>query len=93
MPDRTPYIFAYDIGCPTRQRHARKLLRGYSHGGQQSMFECWLTPGEFRHVLAMLASTLHPEADRLHVFRLTPASDPRLLGRAKASLHAPLLVI
>lgn len=93
MPERTPYIIAYDIACPVRQRKARKLLRGYASSGQKSMFECWLTRAEFRHVLGVLAATLHPEVDRLHVFRLTGQTEPRLLGRAKALSYAPLLMI
>lgn len=93
MPERTPYIIAYDIGCPVRQRHVRKLLRGYACGGQLSMFECWLTQAEFRHVLGVLTATLHPELDRLHIFRLTQNTEPRLLGKAKTLSHAPLLMI
>lgn len=93
MPERTPYIIAYDIGCPSRQRYARKLLRGYASGGQLSMFECWLTLAEFRYVLNVLTATLDPEMDRLHIFRLTQNTEPRLLGKAKALSHAPLLII
>lgn len=93
MPRRTPYIIAYDISCPTRQRHARELLRGYASGGQYSMFECWLTATEYRHVKNTLEQTLHPATDRLHIFRLTEQTEPRLLGKAKTLIHAPLLVI
>lgn len=93
MPRREPYIIAYDISDPKRQHRIRKLLRGYSTGGQKSLFECWLTAGEYNRIQQTLADQLHPETDRLHIFHITENTEARLLGKAKALAGQALMIL
>ena len=93
MPHREPYIIAYDISCPRRQHRARKLLRGYSTGGQKSLFECWLTQKELQNLYATLSAELQTQTDRLHIFHLTENTEARLLGKAQALANITLLMI
>ena len=84
MPHRTPYLIAYDISD----------TQGYTTGGQQSLFCCWLSDAEYRR-LYTIPPQLDPATDRLHIFRVTEQTETRLLGKAKAAspADAPLLII
>lgn len=93
MPHRTPYIIAYDISCPKRQHRIRKLLRGYSTGGQKSLFECWLSNKELHNIQQTLRDKLQPDTDRLHIFHITEQTQARLLGKAKALANQTLMII
>jgi len=79
---RRLFLIAYDICDPRRLSRAREFLKGYSTGGQKSLFECWLTPAEHTEVVEVLRRMIDPEADRLHVFRMDGRSEPHVLGIA-----------
>ena len=72
----------------------RRILQGYTTGGQQSLFCCWLSDAEYRR-LYTIPPQLDPATDRLHIFRVTEQTETRLLGKAKAAspADAPLLII
>lgn len=82
MTDRNLYIAAYDIASPRRLRAALKLLKGHATGGQKSVFECFLTPAERRHLLDNMREVICPEEDRFLMVRLDPRSHVHTLGIA-----------
>ncbi|GAB4390164.1 MAG: CRISPR-associated endonuclease Cas2 [Thermodesulfovibrionales bacterium] len=80
--ERTLYIVAYDIAGQRRLNRVRYFLKGYSTGGQKSVYECFLTDGELRVVRKELSRLILGEEDRVHIFRLDGRSEPHVLGIA-----------
>lgn len=80
--NRRYYLFAYDIGCPKRQAKVRRLLQGYAAGTQKSLFECYLTPEEYRKLHALISPMLG-NGDIVHSFRLPETHNIRLFGTAR----------
>jgi len=83
MKNRQLYIAAYDIRDNKRLRLALRVLRGYASGGQKSVFECFLTPAEKKHLLDEIAQVIAPE-DRFFLLRLDARSRVITLGKAVA---------
>lgn len=67
---RRLYIIAYDITEPKRLQRVSYFLKGFSTGGQKSVYECFLTEGELRYVLRRLEDLIYGPEDRVHVFCL-----------------------
>jgi CRISPR-associated protein Cas2 len=82
MSDRDLYIAAYDIRSHRRLCAALKLVKAYATGGQKSVFECFLTPGERRRLLGDMREVIEPEEDRFLLIRLDPRSRVHTLGIA-----------
>ena len=80
--DRTLYIIAYDIRQPARLTRVCDFLKGYSTGGQKSVYECFLTDGELAYVSSKLGRLIHHGEDRVHIFQLDGRTKPHTLGRA-----------
>ncbi|RMG05274.1 MAG: CRISPR-associated endonuclease Cas2 [Nitrospirae bacterium] len=78
--DRTLYIIAYDVTEPVRLNRVRYFLKGYSTGGQKSVYECFLTDGELRFVISNLQRLIYERDDRVHIFRLDGRSRSITLG-------------
>ncbi len=64
MGDRRLYIAAYDISSNKRLRRALEILKRFASGGQKSVFECYLSDGERRHLLRDLMEILDEDEDR-----------------------------
>ncbi len=79
---RRLYLIAYDITDPGRLNRVRELLKGYSTGGQKSVYECWLSGAEVTEVLETLRRMIEPQEDRVHMVALDGRSRPHLLGIA-----------
>ncbi len=79
---RDLYIIAYDICKPKRLQRARYFLKGFSTGGQKSVFECFLTQGELREVISGMSHIIDENADRVHIFSLDGRSNPHTIGEA-----------
>jgi len=58
----------------------RHLLKGYSTGGQKSVYECFLTDGELNEVRDELEILIDEESDRVHIFTLDGRSRTHTLG-------------
>ncbi len=82
MSKRSLYIAAYDIRDPGRLRDALRVLRGYSSGGQKSVFECFLTEWEKKALIAEVGSVMDLIEDRFVLMRLDPRCRVRVLGIA-----------
>jgi CRISPR-associated protein Cas2 len=81
MP-RIVYLIAYDICEPKRLARVHRLLMGYKIGGQKSVYECWLTPGELADLRVRLEGLILPEKDRVHFLQLDPRMAMRGFGKA-----------
>lgn len=79
---RRLYIVAYDIRENRRLNNVRYFLKGYSTGGQKSVYECFLTDGELRQVTERLHNLIEEEEDRLHVFTMDGRSRTHIIGIA-----------
>jgi CRISPR-associated protein Cas2 len=79
---RTLYLIAYDIRENKRLNNVRYFLKGYSTGGQKSVYECFLTHGELRYVTERLHDMIEEEDDRLHVFTMDGRSRTHTIGIA-----------
>lgn len=79
---RSFYIIAYDISDEDRLNRVRHYLKGYSTGGQKSVFECFLTPAEVREVMRELRRLIEPAEDRVHLFIMDARSRTHTLGVA-----------
>ncbi len=79
---RRLYLIAYDITDNRRLNRVRDFLKGYSTGGQKSVYECFLTDGEVNSVASKLRMFIEPEYDRVHIFPLDGRSRTHTLGIA-----------
>ena len=79
---RDLYIVAYDICAPKRLNRVRYFLKGFSTGGQKSVFECFLTQGELREVITGISNIIDESIDRVHIFSLDGRSRSHTFGVA-----------
>lgn len=77
---RTLYLIAYDICDGRRLQQVRHFLKGYSTGGQKSVYECFLTYGELNYVQKSLQELIDDEEDRVHIFTMDGRSRTHTLG-------------
>ena len=75
--DRAWYLVCYDIRDPKRWRLVFKLLKGYGHNLQYSIFRCRLTKRQSEQLRWELATLLDP-VDSLMVASLCPDCASRL---------------
>ncbi len=80
--ERTLYLIAYDITNDGRLNHVRHFLKGYSTGGQKSVYECFLTDGELRYVKKKIERLIDEDEDRVHIFTMDGRSRTHALGIA-----------
>ena len=80
--DRTLYLVAYDITNDRRLNRVRHFLKGYSTGGQKSVYECFLTDGELRYVKKKIERLIDEDEDRVHIFTMDGRSRTHALGIA-----------
>lgn len=78
--DRTLYLIAYDIASPKRLTRMRTFLKGYSTGGQKSVYECFLTDGELAFTRRCIEDIIDPDDDRVHVFTMDARSRTHTIG-------------
>lgn len=76
------FLIAYDISKAQRRRRALKVVKGHAVGGQKSLYECWMTPGELQQAMGALRTLIDPDTDRVAVVRLDPRAAVHTLGVA-----------
>lgn len=79
---RTLYIIAYDITDQKRLGQVRYFLKGYSTGGQKSVYECFLEKEELKFIISKLKRLINPTEDRIHIFRIDGRCKVLTLGIA-----------
>lgn len=80
--NRRFYLIAYDISDEKRLNRIRYFLKGYSTGGQKSVYECFLTERELYYVQKTLKSLIDESVDRIHIFSMDARSRTHTLGIA-----------
>lgn len=80
--NRRLYLIAYDITNEKRLNRVRYLLKGYSTGGQKSVYECFLTEAELNHIYKHLKGLIAKDEDRIHIFTMDGRSKTHTLGIA-----------
>ncbi|HBE44119.1 MAG TPA: CRISPR-associated endonuclease Cas2 [Deltaproteobacteria bacterium] len=80
--NRRLYLIAYDITNDKRLNRVRYFLKGYSTGGQKSVYECFLTDGELNYVSNNLKGLIEEDEDRIHIFTMDGRSKTHTLGIA-----------
>lgn len=89
METRSLYLAAYDVADPRRLRAALELVKGYSTGGQKSVYECFLTAGGRARLLRGMALALEESEDSFFLLRLDPRARVIALGTAVEPVEAP----
>ncbi|OZB62243.1 MAG: CRISPR-associated endonuclease Cas2 [Thiomonas sp. 13-66-29] len=64
-------VMAFDVASDRRRYRLTRLLLGYGHRVQESVFEFWLDNDRLDRLLTRAAAILHPEQDRLVSYALT----------------------
>lgn len=80
--NRKLYLIAYDISDEKRLNRVRHFLKGYSTGGQKSVYECFLTEAELHFVQIKLKALIDESVDRIHIFSMDARSRTHTLGIA-----------
>jgi CRISPR-associated protein Cas2 len=80
--NRRLYLIAYDITNEKRLNRVRYLLKGYSTGGQKSVYECFLTEAELNYIYKHLKGLIAEDEDRIHIFTMDGRSKTHTLGIA-----------
>jgi CRISPR-associated protein Cas2 len=63
-------VVAYDISDDRRRLRVMKMLQGYGHHVQESVFECDLEPAVYRKMVQRLHVLVKPEADNVRFYHL-----------------------
>lgn len=82
MENRKLYVAAYDVRDEKRLRRALQIVKAYATGGQKSVFECFLTEGERRKLLADMKAALDLDVDSLLLVELDPRMEVLTYGIA-----------
>lgn len=84
------YLVTYDISNPKRWRHIFKVMKGYGHWLQLSVFQCRLTARRRTEMTLRLEEWLKPTEDHILIMDLGPADrvSPRVESLGK-SYEAP----
>ncbi|MCZ2152356.1 MAG: CRISPR-associated endonuclease Cas2 [Bryobacterales bacterium] len=80
--DRRFRIAAYDVRDPRRLQQALHVLKGYSTGGQKSVFECFLTNTHHAELLRGVRAVVDPGEDLFFTVEAQTGPAVRTLGIA-----------
>lgn len=81
MPRRF-LLAAYDVSEPRRLQQALQVLKGFSTGGQKSVFECFLSEAENSELHRAIAAVIEPHEDRFLTVNAEAGPFTRALGIA-----------
>jgi CRISPR-associated protein Cas2 len=97
MIDERLYIVTYDIGDDKRWRKVFKLMHGYGHWLQLSVFQCRLTARRRAEMARRLEELINNNADHVLILDLGPADkvEPHVesLGKVFESVKRAAVVI
>lgn len=86
-------IAAYDIREPRRLQQALHVLKGFSTGGQKSVFECFLTQADHAELLHLIDGVIDAEKDRFLTVEADPGPGVKTLGIALAPEDPPFFYV
>ncbi|MBK8972710.1 MAG: CRISPR-associated endonuclease Cas2 [Hahellaceae bacterium] len=81
--NRDLYLAAYDITEPDRLHRSLEVLKDYAGGGQDSVFECYLSDAERRELVSRMESLMDPITDRFFIIPLDARGIYKALGCAQ----------
>jgi CRISPR-associated protein Cas2 len=97
MIDERLYVVTYDIGDDKRWRKVFKLMHGYGHWLQLSVFQCRLTARRRAELARRLEELINNNADHVLILDLGPADkvDPHVesLGKTFETVKRAAVVI
>jgi CRISPR-associated protein Cas2 len=71
MNDAKWWLVCYDVHDPVRLRRTAKVLEGTGQRMQESVFRCWMTPGQMHCLRWELTEVLEP-CDEVLIIPLCP---------------------
>lgn len=74
----TLYVIAYDIPDDRRRTKVHKVLSGYGHWTQYSLFECFLTEKQYIQLRQRLERHLSPGKDSVRFYPLCATCNARV---------------
>lgn len=77
---RKGFVFMYDIACGKSRRQAAALLKEFAISSQKSLYECYLTKTELKHLIRSLKPLLGVN-DKCHYIPLSSQKGTYKLGR------------
>lgn len=86
-------IAAYDIREPKRLQQALQVLKGYSSGGQKSVFECHLTLADYGELMRDMEDVIDAEVDRFLTVEVGTGAAVRTMGIAVAPEDPPFFYV
>lgn len=66
----TLYVIAYDISSDRRRTQIHKILSGFGHWTQFSLFECYLTEKQYLQLRRKLEQHLQMDEDSVRFYTL-----------------------
>jgi CRISPR-associated protein Cas2 len=70
-------VVCYDIADNKRRYRIARALEGYGLRVQESVIECWLTPGQLMELRRKLKNLMRESEDRIVYYTLRPADRQR----------------
>lgn len=90
---RPLHLVMYDITDDRRLARVHEVVKSYSTGGQRSVHECFLSPGELGDLSRELVGLVHARDDSLIVLRLDPRMGVHTLGIAVKPRDEPFFYV
>jgi CRISPR-associated protein Cas2 len=90
---RPLHLVAYDIADPRRLARVLDAVKAHATGGQKSVHECFLSPGEHAALKREIARIILPRDDSVLILRLDPRQGVQTLGLAVAPRDEPFFYI
>lgn len=89
------FVVSYDIPDNKRRTKLMKLLEGYGHRAQFSVFECHLRPKDADRLRDRINALIVPEMDDVRIYFLCGSCSQkvRMLGKAERHTAASFVVI
>ena len=89
------FVICYDSPNTKRRTKIMKVLEGYGHRAQFSVFECHLSVKDAERVRVRLDAIIDAKQDDVRIYYFCDGCKPkaRMLGKAKRHQVDPFLVI
>lgn len=88
-------VVSYDVSHPRRLRRVARLLEGFGRRVQESVFECWLTPGQLTELQRLLGREMADGQDKIRYYALCDqdAAGRLTLGQGEPTQDRPWLAV
>lgn len=82
------YIVCYDIADPKRLYRVARVCEGFGLRLQDSVYQCWLRPGQLNELTTALAANMNPKLDTVRLYPVcgNDCADMRVFGLAQKPL-------